>query len=295
MKARQQQRTRRRRAGCRQGSARSWSITNLNKVPRSKFHSRSDGGWCSSTDGGQRVHPWTEDRHPSSGKVSAVPGGDRQPVVQSGRGDDQVGLGEGMASPLAFLEQMPPSEHHILNDRQDTSGEHRAQPMGQPVLKFQAARWVRCAFDAVSDFGERHDTGVQAFERLTSQESEDFGLRSRPNGLRQDVPVQQTSVHRTTSRAWVRWDSSRMSKSGAGKPAVLRPAPDRFVRPESLHRQDDRFFPPMHRYVLRSVGAGAAQDFAQPSLRVLQGPSVRLAGWLAWCCAGAGSQFGRSD
>ena len=79
-----------------------------------------------------------------------------QPVAQRGRGDDQVGLREGVSALAALLDEPPPLRHHVFAHRQHAALEHRAHLQVQPVVQIRPPAGVGQAFDAEADFGQRH-------------------------------------------------------------------------------------------------------------------------------------------
>ena len=108
--------------------------------------------------------------------VRGIARDDDQVMVQGGCGDNEVGLGEGVASLAAFLDQETPFKHDILGDRQDALLEHRPHLVREPTVQLGAAVGVGNELDAEPEFGEGHRADKKAIEWLRPDEGDHFGL-----------------------------------------------------------------------------------------------------------------------
>ncbi len=122
------------------------------------------------------IGPRVEGRGACPRIVCRVARNDCQAVMQAGRGDDEIGLGKGMACFSTILNQQPPFEHDIFADRQNPAFKHGQHLVRQPVIHIDAASDVRYEFDAEANFGERYDTDKEGVERLRRDELCDFRL-----------------------------------------------------------------------------------------------------------------------
>ena len=111
--------------------------------------------------------------------VRGIAGDDGQAVVQGGCGDDEVGLGEGVASLAAFLDQEAPLKHDVLGDRQDALLKHRPHLVCEPIMQLGAAAGVGDELDAKPEFGEGYRADKEAIERLRPDEGDHFRLWPR--------------------------------------------------------------------------------------------------------------------
>ena len=98
--------------------------------------------------------------------VADVAGHDGEVVMKRGRGDDQIGLGKGMAGLAAVFDQEPPLEHDILGDREHALIEHWPHLVGEPVVELGPPVGVGDKFDAEPDFGEARRADVEQVQWL---------------------------------------------------------------------------------------------------------------------------------
>lgn len=160
------------------------------------------------------MNPWIEYWNPCLFVIGGIAGHNRQSVMLGRRGDDQIGLREGMADLAPFLDHKPPFEHDIFRDRHYPLLEHRAHSMSKPVVEFGTPSYIWQYLDTKADFRERDDADMKGFKRLLSHEGDNFRLRLRPPELRENIRVEQPRSHRETSRTGIvpRFDSISVSR-----------------------------------------------------------------------------------
>src|SRR5262245_1784761 len=95
----------------------------------------------------------------------------------SGRGDDEIGLREGVSALASFLNQEPPLEHDVFGDSERALLEHRANLVSEPVHECGAAHGIGNELDTEADLGQRHDADTEKLKRLASDEGEHLRLR----------------------------------------------------------------------------------------------------------------------
>jgi hypothetical protein len=108
--------------------------------------------------------------------------------MQRGRGDDEIGLREGVAGLAAVLDQQPPLEHDVFGDGEHALVEHRAHFVREPVIELGAAAGVGDQLDAEADFGESHGADEEPIKRLCGNEGQHFWLGFR---VREDVVMRE--------------------------------------------------------------------------------------------------------
>ncbi len=157
-----------------------------------------------------RFAPRIDDRSARPFIVARVARDDREAMLERGRGNDEIGLREGMARLAAVLDQDPPFEHDVLADGKDALFEHRPHLVREPIVQFGAAGCVADEFDAEADFGEGNRADVEQIERLRRDEGDDFGFRLGAAQFGENIRVEQPSRHRSTPRTGKR---SRLGSS----------------------------------------------------------------------------------
>src|SRR3984893_13434241 len=140
-------------------------------------------------------------------------------------GDDEVRLRECMTDLAPLLDQEPPFEHDILRDRQHSLLEHWADLVGEPVVEFGTACYVRQNLNAEPNLRQRDHADKEQFKRLLGDEADNLGFRFRTPKLGQDVRVEQPSHHNDTSRTGMaprpgaismsRWGDACMASTSA--------------------------------------------------------------------------------
>src|ERR1700722_5063749 len=143
------------------------------------------------------------------------------------RSDDQVRLRECMTDLAPLLDQEPPFQHDILCNRQHPLLEHWAHLVGEPIVEFGAARYVRQNLNAEPNLRQRNDADMERFKRLFGDEADYLGLGFRAPKLGQDVRVEQPSHHSDTSRTGIipRLGAISMSRWGDACMASMRAWP----------------------------------------------------------------------
>jgi hypothetical protein len=129
------------------------------------------------------------------------------------RGDNQIGLREGMPSLAAFLDQKPPFEHDLFCDGKDALLEHWPHLVRKPVIEFGALSGVGDKLNAEADFCESHGTYIELFKWMRSNEGEHFALGLRAAQLGEDIRIEQPTRHRSTPRTGIRSRFGSMSIS----------------------------------------------------------------------------------
>lgn len=79
----------------------------------------------------------------------------RKAVMQRRRGDDEIGLGKGVARLAALLNKETPLEDDVFADRQHALIKHLANLMGEPIIQFGPFRGIGDGFDATANLGQR--------------------------------------------------------------------------------------------------------------------------------------------
>lgn len=101
-------------------------------------------------------------RHPCLFKLAVIPRDDRETVFKGSRCDQEVGLRISIARSPAFMNEQPPTEHHVLRYRQYPSREHRPYLTRKPFVQLIAASVPVCKqLDAKAQFGQGNDADMQ--------------------------------------------------------------------------------------------------------------------------------------
>jgi hypothetical protein len=87
--------------------------------------------------------------------------------------------------------------------------------------------WVGQAFDAETDFGQRHGAHIKEIERLSGNEGEDFAFRLGTAQFRQDVDIEEPTRHQATSRTGMGSRRGSMSRCGDACMAAMSACPAR--------------------------------------------------------------------
>ncbi len=159
------------------------------------------------------IDPWIKQRNTRLPEIANVAGHQRKPMVQSRRGDNQIGLRESMSGLASFFDKQPPLEHHVLADRQHATVEHRAHLAGKPVIQFGSPPGVRNQFDPKPEFGKRDGADEQKIEGLSRDESQNSRFGSGAAQLRQNVRIEQPTRRQATSRTGMDARAGAMSIS----------------------------------------------------------------------------------
>src|SRR6266851_6829253 len=170
------------------------------------------------------INPGIENRHARRREARAVARDDRQAVMPSGRGDDEIGLREGVPRFPPLVDQRSPGEHDVFAHREDARREDRPQLVRQPIIQFRALARIADELDAESDFGKRHHADEEGIERLRGDETHDLRIGPDPAQFRQDVGVEQPAGHNSMSRTGMiaRPGSKSISRWGEAWRASIR-------------------------------------------------------------------------
>src|SRR5262249_45743268 len=93
-----------------------------------------------------------------------------------------------------------PPEHDVFGNGERALHEHGAQFEFQPVVEFRPTTGVGDLFDTKTDLGKRDIAYVQQIKFLRCNEFEHPRFRAWAAQFRDDVGVEQPTVHNTTSR-----------------------------------------------------------------------------------------------
>jgi hypothetical protein len=98
------------------------------------------------------------------------------------RGNDEIGLREGVAGLAAVFDQEPPFEHDVFADREHALLEHRPHLLREPVIEFGAAAGIGDALDAEADFGKAHRADIEKAGRNYTDEQRNWlmAIRDHP-------------------------------------------------------------------------------------------------------------------
>src|SRR6185312_14030802 len=134
-----------------------------------------------------------------------------------------------MARLAPILDQQAPFEHDILRYHEHALLEHWPDLEGEPIVEFRATICVRDDLDAEPDFGEGHRAHIEMFERLGSDEGEDFAFRPGTTQFGKDVGIEQPTRHKEALRTGIRVRLGSMSISRCGDAciAAIRTLPER--------------------------------------------------------------------
>jgi hypothetical protein len=100
--------------------------------------------------------PGVEHAHAGSDEVGRIPRHDSETVMGCRRGDQDVGVADGISGLAAGLDDEAPLQHDVLGYRQRSALEHWAKSIVQPLPKLRTAPGVGDRFDAETDLGEGH-------------------------------------------------------------------------------------------------------------------------------------------
>ena len=89
---------------------------------------------------GQAVDPRIEHGHARLHVFGSVARDDRETMMLAGRGDDEIGLREGVPALAPLLDHESPLEHDVFGDREDALLEHRTDFVREPVQEFRRLR-----------------------------------------------------------------------------------------------------------------------------------------------------------
>ena len=82
-------------------------------------------------------------------------------MLQSRRGDDEMGCENVCPTLRPSSNEKTPSEHDIFADRQHALIEHRTHFVGEPVIQLSPLRGIDDELNAEADFGERDGANEQ--------------------------------------------------------------------------------------------------------------------------------------
>ena len=181
-------------------------------------------------------------------------------MAQRRRGDNEIGLREGMSRLAAFLDQQPPFEHYVFGDRQDALLEHRAHFMRQPIGEFGALVGVGDELDTETNLGEGHGADVETVERMGGDEGEHFRFRPRAAQFGENIRVEQPDPPQIDPAHWhglAPWFEVDVCAIGRG-----------------LHRGDERVTAALALEAAELFG-GDDDDLIRPWTVTCCGPSLR--------------------
>jgi hypothetical protein len=165
----------------------------------------------------QRIGPRIVYRHTSALIATCITRDDRQAVMKSRGGDDEIWLREGVTHLAAIFQQQSPFERNVFGDRQNALLEHGPQSMREPFVQCSAAAGVTNGFDTEPYLCECDCAHVKQIERLPTHKGDDLWLRSGPAKLGQHVRVEQPTRHKLTSRTGRGARLGSMSSSCSGE------------------------------------------------------------------------------
>ena len=180
--------------------------------------------------GCRRLFPRIDDLRAREVVIARVAGDDGQSMVEGGRGDDEIGLREGVAGLAAFFDM-----RRHLSMMSSLIGMTRPSNMGRILFASHSVNSARLPASATSSIPKRISAKVAAltwsrsrgfaFTKATTFGS-GFGLRSSESAV---VSSSQPFTARPRASAWARGAAQCRYRDGA-TPASRRSAPRRCAR-----------------------------------------------------------------
>jgi hypothetical protein len=109
--------------------------------------------------------------------IASITRNNGKAVMNGSRGDNQVWLGESMASLSAFLDQKSPLEHDVFGDLENPMVEHRAHLVREPVIQLGAAVGFVNKLDAEADLSKSYSADVKLIKRAPDDKVYDSRFR----------------------------------------------------------------------------------------------------------------------
>ncbi len=138
-----------------------------------------------------RRFPRIDDRDARLVVIASITRNNRKAVVNSSGGDNQVWLGERMASLSAFLDQQSPLEHDVFGNLENPMVEHRAHLVCEPVIQLGAAVWIVNKLDAKTYFSKGYGADVKLIKRASGDKIDDPRFRLRAAQFGQDIGIEK--------------------------------------------------------------------------------------------------------